>query len=468
MRFVKSSLLALGLVLSACASTPSRLPATTPLSSAPKITIPIEYYRLSNGLRVVLSHDVTAPTTTIGVYYHIGFRIEPKDRTGFAHLFEHLMFQETSNLSKGDADKIINGNGGVSNGSTRFDYTNYFQVVPSHVTESVLWVEADRMKGLVLSESSLQNQKDVVKNEVRVNVINRPYGGFPWLDLPQLANSNWYNAHNFYGALADIDAASLKDVREFYDSYYVPANAVLVVAGDFDQTTIRAAIERQFAALPTRSEPTHPDVTEPKQAARKISRKTDPLAPRPALAIGYHLPPRNTPEWYAFGLIDQLLLQGEDSRLWQKLVKEKGYSDSLDGGINLLGNMFSYEGPMLWSAYLIHDSTVTDARISADFDAVTQRLKDELVSATELARAVTKIRSSLYDIAGSPTRFGLVEILASLALFDDDPSRFNEIETRFREVTPELVRQTARQYLTPNNQTILSLDAGHTQAEHTK
>ncbi len=442
--------------LLACAATF----ATGALAAAPQLNVPVEYYRLANGLRVVLSQDAAVPTTTVAVYYHIGFRTEPRNRTGFAHLFEHLMFQESKNLDRGEADKLVNGNGGISNGSTRFDYTNYYQVVPSNVTEAVLWVEAERMRGLALSESSLQNQKDVVKNEVRVNVLNRPYGGFPWLDLPQKANENWYNAHNFYGELADIDAATLADVRSFYDTYYVPSNAVLVVAGDFDPATTRAAIERFFGALPTRPEPKRPDISEPPQHEERLTTSTDPLAPRPALAFGYHVPDRNTPEWYAFGLIDQILLQGDDSRLWQRLVKERGYADGVEGGINLIGNMFDYEGPTLWAASLIHDPGTADERIVADLDEVIGRLQSTPVGAAELERAITKIRSQLYDVAGSPTRFGLAELLACFALFDDDPARINRLESEFRKVTPEALRATAQRYLVPTNRTRLSLAAG--------
>jgi len=432
--------------------------ASAPLPA--QINVAVEYYRLPNGLRVVLSRDPSVPTSTVAMYYHIGFRIEPRNRTGFAHLFEHLMFQESTNLAKGEADKLVAGNGGVSNGSTRFDYTNYYQVVPSHVTEPVLWVEAERMRGLVLSESSLQNQKDVVKNEVRVNVVNRPYGAFPWLDLPEHANSNWYNAHNFYGEFADIDAATLKDVRSFYDTYYVPSNAVLVVAGDFDTVAVRAQIERYFGALPKRPEPARPDVSEPKQLKERMAMRTDALAPRPALAFGYHLPERNTPEWYAFGLIDQILLQGEDSRLWRRLVQERGYTDSVEGGMNLIGNMFDYEGPMLWAASLVHDGGASDAKIMADVDEVIAHLQRDLVGPAELERAITKIRSALYDVAGSSTRFGLVDLLACFALFDDDPAKVNRLESEFRKVTPELLRATARKYLLSGNRTRLALLAG--------
>ena len=437
-------------------------PAPAPPTAAPaaRLAIPVEYYRLANGLRVVLSRDASVPTTTVAMYYHIGFRIEPRNRTGFAHLFEHLMFEETTNLARGEADRIVIGNGGVANGSTRFDFTNYFEVVPSHVVEPVLWVQAERMRGLALSEASLQNQKDVVKNEVRVNVLNRPYGGFPWVQLPQHANRNWYNAHNFYGALGDIDAATLADVRRFYDAYYVPANAVLVVAGDFEPAATRAWIERYFGPLPARAAPATPDVREPRQRAERHGAYTDPLAPRPAVAYGYHVPERNTPDWYAFGLLDQILLQGEDSRLWQRLVKERGYADSVQGGINLLGNMFDYEGPMLWSFQLIHDPATRTPAITAELDAVVARLAAEPVAAAELERARTKIRSALYDVAGSATRFGLVDLLASFALFDDDPARINRIEDELRKVTPEQLRHVAAEYLRPSNRTVLAVSPG--------
>ena len=462
-----SAMAAAALVLGAAparASEPA-VPTVPPPAAALRLEVPVDYYRLPNGLRVVLSRDSSVPTVTVAMYYHIGFRIEPRNRTGFAHLFEHLMFQETSNLAKGEADRLVSGNGGVANGSTRFDYTNFYEVVPSHVLEPVLWVEAERMRGLALSEASLQNQKDVVKNEVRVNVLNRPYGGFPWLDLPQAANRNWFNAHNFYGEFADIDAASLADVRSFYDTYYIPANAVLVVAGDFEAAAARAAIARYFGPLPARPAPGHPDVSEAAQTAERSAQVSDPRAPRPAIAFGYHVPARNTPEWYAFGLLDEVLLQGEDSRLWQRLVKQRGYADAIEGGINLVGNMFDYEGPMLWSAYLIHDPTSDARAISRDFDAVIDGVRRELVPAAELARARTKIRSALYDVAGSSNRFGLVDLLASFALFDDDPGRINRIEAEFAKVTPEQIRRTARHYLARSNRTRLTLQPGHAATE---
>src|SRR6266545_7819368 len=149
------------------------------------IHVPIEYHKLDNGLKVVLSPDHTSPKAVVAVYYGIGFRVEPKDRTGFAHLFEHMMFQGSQNLGKMEFIKLVQSNGGILNGSTRFDFTNYFEVVPFHALETALWAEADRMKGLAITGENLKNQQGVVGNEVKVNVLNRPYGGFPWVDMPQ-------------------------------------------------------------------------------------------------------------------------------------------------------------------------------------------------------------------------------------------------------------------------------------------
>ena len=224
--------------------------------------VPVEYYKLPNGLRVVLSPDHTAPTVCVGVYYRIGFRIEPKDRTGFAHLFEHMMFQGSQNLGKMEFIKLVQQNGGILNGSTRFDFTNYFEVMPSNKLQTVLWAEADRMNGLTVTEANLKNQQGVVGNEVKVNVLNAPYGGFPWIDMPMAANSNWYNAHNFYGDLTDIEAAKLDEVQKFFQTYYAPNNAVLTIVGDFDPAEAKKMVERYFGPIKAASRAAGFDRTE--------------------------------------------------------------------------------------------------------------------------------------------------------------------------------------------------------------
>jgi len=220
-----------------------------------QVNIPIESMTLPNGLRVVVSPDRAAPVATVGVYYNIGFRIEPRGRSGFAHLFEHMMFQGSANAGKMVHIKAINSSGGVLNGSTHYDVTNYYESVPSNALNRVLWLEADRMRALKVDDENLRNQRDVVKEEVRVNVLNQPYGGFPWLDLPPIAYRNWSNAHNFYGDFNDLDAATLDDVQNFFKTYYAPSNAVLLILGDVDTDEGFKLAERHFASIPSGPQP---------------------------------------------------------------------------------------------------------------------------------------------------------------------------------------------------------------------
>jgi zinc protease len=422
------------------------------------LTIPIEYYKLANGLKVVLSRDTTTPTAVIAVYYNIGFRNEPRNRTGFAHLFEHLMFQGSQNLGKMAFIKLVEQNGGLLNGSTRFDFTNYFQVVPSNALNTILWAEADRMRGLAIDTSNLKNQQEVVKNEVRVNVLNQPYGGFPWIDLPMRANTNWYNAHNFYGDLADLDAATLEDASAFFRTYYAPNNAALVVTGDFQSAEVRPWIEKYFGPIPSVPQPPKPDLTEPKQTEPRRFTRTDSLATRPAIGLAYHVPDRYTPEWYAFGLLDQILGQGRDSRFYDELVRKRGLTGSIDAGINWgLGSVYDYNGPMLWMIQAFHDNDKSADSLIAGFDAAIEPLRTQPLGREDLERALVKLRSSLYSQMESFAGFGRANLLASFALFDDDPERINRLEAEFAKVTPELVMETARTYLAPSNRTILTI-----------
>ncbi len=460
MRIFLRSGVALALVLLMSIATFAAPPAPKSATPSSAFTVPVVYYKLPNGLRVALSPDHSAPTVAVAVYYRIGFRVEPRDRTGFAHLFEHMMFQGSQNLGKMEMIKLVQQNGGTLNGSTRFDFTNYFEIVPANKLETMLWAEADRMRGLNVTEDNLKNQQGVVGNEVKVNVLNRPYGGFPWLDMPQYANTNWYNAHNFYGDLKDIDAATLPDVQQFFKTYYAPNNAALAVVGDFDPADARKMIEKYFANIPAAQKVKEPDLTEPRQEKEKRASKVDPQAKRPALAVAYHMPDRNTPEYYAMGLLDQILLEGDDSLLHQELVQKKGMTGAVEGGINMLGNMYDYNGPMLWTAYLFHDGNVKEDAILAAMDSVIDPLREKPIDQKTLDRAMVKLRSDFYDQLSQFNGFGLADMLASFALFDDNPARVNDIESQFRKITPALIQKTAQEYLRPTNRTVLAIEPG--------
>ncbi len=458
------------LALAACAGNPPPGPVAAPAGTvavAPAqaaasgvasagVTVPIDYYRLDNGLRVVLSRDTSAPTATVAVYYNIGFRIEPRERTGFAHLFEHLMFQGSANLGKNEFVQLVQNNGGNLNGSTRFDFTNYFEIVPSNALETMLWAEADRMRGLAITQDNLTNQQGVVMNEVKVNVLNQPYGGFPWIDLPMAANENWHNAHNFYGDLDDLEAATLEDARLFFEQYYAPNNAALVVVGDFEPAQAKAWIAQYFGDIPATELAPRPDISEPRQTVEKRHERVDPKANRPALALGYKAPEPGSAEYYALGLIEQILTAGRDSWLYQSLVQENAMTGGLDSSINPLGSMHNIDGPTLYQIWLFHDSDTPADRIIAAIDEQVARLQAEPVDQATLDRALVKIRAGLYSMLESG--FGRADLLASFALFDDDPHRINRIEAEFRKVTPALIQQVAREYLRSTNRTIVTIE----------
>jgi zinc protease len=437
----------------------------TPAASVSEIKIPIEYYKLPNGLRVVLSPDHTSPIICVGVYYHIGFRIEPRDRTGFAHLFEHMMFQGSQNLGKMEFVKLVQTNGGILNGSTRFDFTNYFEVLPANKLETAIWAEADRMGGLAVTDANLTNQQGVVGSEVKQNVLNRPLGGFPWLDMPQVANTNWYNAHNFYGDIKDIEAAKLNEVQDFFKTYYAPNNAALAIVGDFDPAEAKKFVEKYFGPLKASNLPPQPDLKEPRQEKEKRETKTDALTKRPALAVAYHVPERNTPEYYAMILLDQILIEGDDSLLHQELVQKRGYTGGVEGGINLLGNPYNYQGPMLFIADVMYDPSTKPDDIVSAMDGVIEPLRTKPVDQKTLDRALVKARSDLYDTFGTQGGFGLMDILASFALFDDNPGKVNTLATELGKVTPELLQKTAAEYLRPENRTVLVVEPKAAAAE---
>ena len=424
--------------------------------------VPVEYRRLGNGLRVVVSPDASAPIVAVAVYYEVGFRLEPRGRSGFAHLFEHLMFQGSGQLAKMELVQLVQKNGGVLNGTTRTDYTNYFEVLPKPALELALWLEADRMRGPRITQEELDNQRDVVKNEVRVNVLNRPYGGFPWIDMCERAFSNWHNAHNGYGEFEDLDAASLDDVWAFFGDFYSPRNAVLVIVGDVEVEEAFTLADRHFGSIEGAAAPQRPDLAEPRQEAEQAFTKADPLASQPALAFAYQTPQRDTPEFLAMAVLHQLLAGGDDSLLHRELVSRRGYCGEIDAGINFLGNMFSARTPLLWTCSLIHDAEVQPQTIVEAAEEVIAPLRETPLNTEAFDLALVKARSGLYSTIGGGMypAIGRADLLASFALFDDDPGRVNRLEAEMRALSPELVLETAREYLRPEARTVIALEPG--------
>jgi zinc protease len=422
-----------------------------------RLQVPIHSSTLKNGLRVVIAPDTTAPVVTVGIYYKIGFRLEPQGRSGFAHLFEHMMFQGSENAPKMQHIKLINSSGGVLNGSTMYDVTNYYEAVPSNALERVLWLEADRMRALRVDDENLRNQRDVVKEEVRVNVMNQPYGGFPWLDMPPVAFRNWANAHNFYGDFADLDAATLVDVQKFFRTYYVPNNAVLLLLGDIKPEEGAALAEKHFADIPKGATPPFADPAEPPQKEERRGHVQEKFGTLPAMAIGYVMPQRKTPEWYAMALLDQALHGGRAGRIHRELVLEKQVAVEADGGID---DIFGYNGPTQMTTRILHKPEYSSEATLAEFDAVIREVQEQGISEDELQQLKVKWRSDYYSTleggrGGYMPRYGLMHLLACFTLFDNEPQLVNTILDGFLAVTREQVQEVAKKYLRPENRAIV-------------
>ncbi|MFN2406666.1 MAG: M16 family metallopeptidase [Pyrinomonadaceae bacterium] len=420
---------------------------------AKSLNIPVVYYKLPNGLKVVISEDHIAPVVTVAVYYNVGFRIEPKGRTGFAHLFEHMMFQGSANVKKFEHAKFVEANGGSLNGHTDFDYTNYYQTLPSNRVEMGLWLESDRMRSLDVSEENLKNQQAVVSEEVRVNVLNQPYQLFEWISLWENAFTNWHNAHNGYGELAEINAATIEDVRSFFKTYYAPNNAVLTVVGDVDVNEVKKMVEKHFAQIPSQPMPARADLSEPPQTKEKRVSQTDKLANLPAIATGYHLPPQNSPDFPAMALLVRILQDGESSRWYQRLVKEKAMALDLSGGLNYFGNEFDYTGPMIMTTRATYKPGHKGDELIREMDAVVADIVAKGITEKELADAKVSYRSNFYSqLEGS---MGKAHLLSALALFRDDPQSINSLLTPFENVTAAQVKNTAAKYLVATNRTVI-------------
>jgi len=422
-----------------------------------RLQIPIHSQTLNNGLRVVIAPEATAPVVTVGVYYKIGFRLEPQGRSGFAHLFEHMMFQGSENAPKMQHIKLINSSGGVLNGSTMYDVTNYYEAVPSNALERVLWLEADRMRALKVDEENLTNQRDVVKEEVRVNVMNQPYGGFPWLDMPPVAFRNWANAHNFYGDFADLDAASLADVQKFFRTYYVPNNAVLLILGDVNPSEGVALAEKYFGPIPAGAAPAFADPTEPAQTEERRGHVEEKFGTLPAMAIGYVLPKRRTPDWHAMLLLDQALHGGRAGRIHRELVLEKQIAVEADGGVD---DAFGYNGPSQMTTRILHKPEYSAEHTLAAFDAVVREVQEKGITQEELEQLKVKWRSDYYSTleggrGGYMPRYGLMHLLACFTLFDNEPQLVNTVLEGFLAVEPEEIQAVAQKYLKPQNRAIV-------------
>jgi zinc protease len=409
---------------------------------------------LKNGLKVVVSEDHSAPTFGIAVSYGIGFRLEPEGRSGFAHLFEHMMFEGTPNAPKGTLDKVIEGGGGNNNGDTRYDFTEYIETAPVSALDPILWIEADRMKTLDFAPANLENQRKVVEEEVRVNVLNQPYGLFFAIDLPGKAFDTYPNAHNFYGDFKDLDAAKIEDVQKFYEQYYSPNNAVLAIAGDVNAQEILAKAEKYFGDIPARPAPPKAKTDEVPQTAERRAVQKDKLAKVPALAVGYRMPARGTRDAVVAAVTGELLHNGQASRLYQSLVKDTQKAVSVDGGVNWpLGNPFEFNGPTLMTSFVVAPPGTTEEALLAAYDAAIQDLTEHGPNQAELDRIRAKMRSDWYAQLEIP--ISRASVLSHAVLFDGNADEVGAVPDEIATVAADEVKKFAAKYLVKTNRTLI-------------
>ena len=421
---------------------------------ADRWNVPAVTKKFPNGLVVVVSEDHSAPTFGLCISYRIGFRLEPEGRTGFAHLFEHMMFEGTPEAPKGVFDRVIEGGGGSNNADTRYDFTEYIDTAPVSQLDQVLWLEADRLKTLDFAPEHLENQRKVVEEEVRVNVLNEPYGLFYAIDLPNKAYNRFPNAHNFYGDFKDLDAAKIQDVEAFFRHYYVPNNAVMAVAGDVTPAEVFAKVEKYFGGIGPRQVPPKPDLTEAPQTAERRSTQQDALARVPAIAVGYRMPPRHSHDAVVGALVGELLHNGQASLLYQSLVKDKKVAIEVQGGVNFVfGNPFEYDGPTLLASFIIYPPNLKADDVLTAYDAVMGNLAAQGPSPAVLERIRAKMQSDWYSNMEAP--IDRASLLSHATLLDGSPERVNEIPGELARVAPEEVRAFAAKYLVRTNRTII-------------
>ena len=418
------------------------LPAAA--ASGPRIAF--SEFSLPNGLRVLVSTDNAVPVASVAMIFDVGSRHEAPGRSGFAHLFEHMMFEGSQNAPKGAFDRILESYGGDNNASTHQDLTFYYEEVPSNAVPVALWLDADRVGALEVSASSVRTQIEVVKEEKRLRVDDKPYGLLLDLEISSGTFSNWSNAHPVIGSARDLDASGLDDVRAFFKSYYAPSNAVMAVVGDVDPAEVRKWVTDLFGHLPNRPKPAAPDTTEPEPGPGRRFEVKDAQAKLPALALSWKgMPDRGSADFRALVLLGRALFDGKNSRLFQELVKTSQAAVELVGGLGFpVSDTSDYKAPGLFGVFVIHKAERKPEEVRSLLLAQFARAAAGGLSAAELARVKTKLRSDW--ILEQQTSLGRARKLLMAALLDGDPEAANGLD-KYMAVTGEDIKRAAGKYL---------------------
>jgi predicted Zn-dependent peptidase len=410
--------------------------------------IDIEEYTLENGLRVILNRDNAVPVVSIAVYYNVGSRNERPGRTGFAHLFEHMMFQGSENVPKAGHFQFIMKAGGTMNGTTSSERTNYYETLPANQLPLALWLESDRMRSLAVTQENLDNQREAVKEEKRLRYDNQPYGQIFDL-INEMIYKNFANSHSTIGSMEHLDAASVEDVQEFFRIYYAPNNAVLTISGSFETDEAKKLVETYFGDIPSQNLPPDLDVSEPAEVANTYREWEDKLAPFPAFLIGWKIPKRRTPEFNALYLAGKMLYDGDSSRLYQKLVKGD------ESVIQLFGFTDERRGP---SSIFIGAIPKPDKDLSKIRDVIMHEIRDIAANGPD-PKEMQKVSNQLVNDAVRTRQSSMsrAQQIAEFALYDGDPTIFNSELEELLAITPDQIRAAVDKYLNTENRALLDI-----------
>jgi zinc protease len=436
MRLLRPAPLLASLVLLAATVSPA------PVAAAELDIPPVHYQQrtLPNGLQVLSVEDHGSPNVAVQMWYHVGSKDDPKGRTGFAHLFEHLMFKSTRHMHAEQMDRLTEDVGGANNASTGDDVTNYFEVVPANYLQTLLWAEAERLSSLNVDQPNFQSERAVVEEEYRQSVLANPYG-----KLFNAIDPNSYTVHPYrrptIGSIEDLEAASLPDVIDFHRTFYRPDNATLIVAGDFDPKQLDAWVDQYFGWIPKPATPV-PQVTalEPKRSEDKRYTETSPTAPLPAIAMTWLIPPAPAADTIPLQVAAALLSQGDSSRLYQALVYRSQIAQQVGADVD------ARVGPGLFTAYAILASGHQPAEAEKALRAEIEKLATQPIPADELAKVKTQLLTD--QLTQRQTPMGLAFALGQATLIEGDPARVNTDLAALQKVSADDVQRVLRQYVT--------------------
>jgi predicted Zn-dependent peptidase len=401
---------------------------------------------LKNGLRVITVEDHSAPVVAVSITYNVGSRNERQGRTGFAHLFEHMMFKGSENVGSGEHFLLVFNNGGNMNGTTNEDRTNYFEILPANQLDLGLFLEADRMKSLAITKENLDNQRNAVQEERRLGIDNQPYGKSGELQQ-ELLYDNFAYKHSVIGSMDDLNAATVEDVAAFFKMYYAPNNAVLVLVGDFKTAEALAKIRSNFESIPRQPDPPAVDMAEPQQKAERRASVDDVLARAPRVDLAYKAVPGNTADFYALQVLAAVLQSGQSSRLYQKMVKEKEMVTGVGGFMDEKRGV----GAFYTNATLRPGIKTED--IEATIYAEIERLKKEPIADWELQKAKNTTRRNL--INGLASSLSRAITIGQYTTYYNEPNLINERLNKVAAVTKEDVQRVANKYLIDTNRTVV-------------